>query len=254
MTTYTIGRLADQVGFSTSALRYYEATGLLTPVGRTEAGYRLYDDTALARLEFIAAAKHLGCSLDEIAELLALQEREECRPVQARLHELVTSKIGDARRRRTELAQLTLQLEAAARQLGGEAVDGPCAADCACVTARPEGGDNDRDTTGPVPVPFGRSTDPAISCTLEADDIPARLEAWDRVLGSVVDRQPLDDETGMRLRFDADAPADELLRLCQAERGCCGFFSFAIVIDGRGLTLEVRAPDAARDAVTALFG
>ena len=38
----TIGQLARRVGLRPSALRYYEAEGLLRPSDRTEAGYRLY--------------------------------------------------------------------------------------------------------------------------------------------------------------------------------------------------------------------
>ena len=40
--TLTIGQLAKRVGLRTSALRYYEQQGLLSPSGRTTAGYRLY--------------------------------------------------------------------------------------------------------------------------------------------------------------------------------------------------------------------
>ena len=46
MTTLTIGQLAKRVGVRTSTLRYYEDEGLLAPVRRSEAGYRLYDEQA----------------------------------------------------------------------------------------------------------------------------------------------------------------------------------------------------------------
>ncbi len=44
-------------------MRYYEGIGLVAPVTRTDAGYRVYDEHILARLAFIARAKQLGCSL-----------------------------------------------------------------------------------------------------------------------------------------------------------------------------------------------
>jgi DNA-binding transcriptional MerR regulator len=39
--TYTIGEIAARTGFSTSALRYYEGLGLVTPATRTDAGSNL---------------------------------------------------------------------------------------------------------------------------------------------------------------------------------------------------------------------
>lgn len=97
--TYTIGQVAGRTGFPASTLRFYEQHGLLAPVGRTDAGYRLYDDRSLARLGFIDRAKQLGCSLEEILALAELWEADDCGPVQARLRELVTARIDDAQRR-----------------------------------------------------------------------------------------------------------------------------------------------------------
>ena len=50
MTIHEVSKLA---GVSVRTLHHYDATGLLPPTALTEAGYRLYDDTALARLQFI---------------------------------------------------------------------------------------------------------------------------------------------------------------------------------------------------------
>jgi DNA-binding transcriptional MerR regulator len=67
----TIGELARQVGLRSSALRYYEAEGLLEPSGRTEAGYRLYDPASVDIVRLIQRAQRLGFSLAEIRALLA---------------------------------------------------------------------------------------------------------------------------------------------------------------------------------------
>ncbi len=67
----TIGELARQVGLRPSALRYYEAQGLLEPSGRTEAGYRLYDPATADTLRLIQRAQRLGFSLAEIRALLS---------------------------------------------------------------------------------------------------------------------------------------------------------------------------------------
>src|SRR4029079_4289209 len=80
--TYTIGEAAERSGFSASALRYYEGIGLVQPSNRTDAGYRLYDDRALGRLAFIGRAKQLGCTLEEIIDLVSIWDGERCGPVQ----------------------------------------------------------------------------------------------------------------------------------------------------------------------------
>lgn len=133
MGTYAIGEVAERSGFSASSLRYYEGIGLVTPAGRTEAGYRVYDDDTLARLAFIARAKQLGCSLEEIADLVSIWDGDRCGPVQRRFHELVTTKIDNANQQVAELTALVDQLEHAAEQLAGPPVDGPCRDGCACL-------------------------------------------------------------------------------------------------------------------------
>ena len=72
------------------------------------------------------------------------------------------------------------------------------------------------------------------------------------LLSGVTGRTAIDG--GLRLEFGPGTDAGELARLAAAEQGCCRFFSFAVVIDGRGLALEVSAPGEAADVVTALFG
>jgi DNA-binding transcriptional MerR regulator len=135
VSTYTIGQIAEQSGFTSSALRYYEGVGLLVPAGRTDAGYRLYDDRSLARLAFIGRAKQLGCSLEEIATLVDIWDGERCGPVQRRFHDLVSNKIAETQRQIAELTAFADQLHHAAAQLAGPATDGPCSDSCACVVA-----------------------------------------------------------------------------------------------------------------------
>lgn len=255
MERYTIGQVAERSGFSSSALRYYEQHGLLEPVDRTEAGYRLYDESSLARLQFVRRAKELGCSLEEIAELAGLWDAEDCGPVQTRLHELVTAKIAESHRRSAELIRFTAQLRTAAAHLGGEPVDGPCGDGCACLTERPHHDDPTSSRIGAsVPVVLGERAEPEIACTLPAGEMPDRAEDWQRLLAYVTDRESLDDRNGVRLVLDPVVPLDELTRLTVAEQGCCSFFAFALTVDDRGFALEVRAPQDALDVVTAVFG
>lgn len=67
-----IGQLSERANVSHRTIHYYERLGLLQPAEREGAGYRYYDETALKRLEKIAALKRLGLNLDEIAAVLDL--------------------------------------------------------------------------------------------------------------------------------------------------------------------------------------
>jgi DNA-binding transcriptional MerR regulator len=64
--TISIGELAKRGNVATSLLRYYEKEGLLEPVGRTEAGYRMYAPDAVRHLRFIRKAQRYGFSLNDI--------------------------------------------------------------------------------------------------------------------------------------------------------------------------------------------
>jgi DNA-binding transcriptional MerR regulator len=249
VSTYTIGELAERSGFTASALRYYEGIGLVAPAARTDAGYRLYNDGTLARLAFIDRAKRLGCSLEEITDLVAIWDGDRCEPVQRRFHELVTSKIADSQRQISELTAFTAQLQQAATQLSGPPVDGSCGDGCACVTALPSKPAKDR-AVAFTPKPDGDTT---IACTLETREMPGRLADWQAVLDLARLRTTTSDGA-RRVEFDDDIDLGRLTQLVVAERHCCAFFSFAITIDGRGIALEVHAPDGAGDIVTSLVG
>ncbi|MBT8206699.1 MAG: redox-sensitive transcriptional activator SoxR [Acidimicrobiia bacterium] len=67
----TISEVAERSGFAASALRYYEREGLIGAT-RSPGGQRRYERHELRRLAFIAAARHIGLTLDEIREALSL--------------------------------------------------------------------------------------------------------------------------------------------------------------------------------------
>lgn len=67
----TISETAVRSGFSASALRFYEREGLIEAT-RTSGGQRRFERQELRRLAFIAAARHVGLTLDEIRESLSL--------------------------------------------------------------------------------------------------------------------------------------------------------------------------------------
>ena len=56
-----IKELSQLTGISIRTLRYYDEIGLLKPTRLTEAGYRLYDDKALERLQEILFLRSWSC-------------------------------------------------------------------------------------------------------------------------------------------------------------------------------------------------
>ncbi|KEO84852.1 hypothetical protein EL26_02255 [Tumebacillus flagellatus] len=75
MKLYQTGELAQKARISIRTLRYYDKTGLLSPSQHSEAGYRLYTESDLQRLQYILALKYLGFSLDEIKACLQASPR-----------------------------------------------------------------------------------------------------------------------------------------------------------------------------------
>lgn len=66
----TVKKVSDLTGVSVRTLQYYDKIDLLSPSELTDAGYRLYDDTALERLQQILLFRELEFSLKEIKAIL----------------------------------------------------------------------------------------------------------------------------------------------------------------------------------------
>ena len=66
----TIKEMSKLTGVSARALRYYDEIGLLTPTGKSEAGYRLYDEEALSVLQQILYFRELDIPLKTIKEII----------------------------------------------------------------------------------------------------------------------------------------------------------------------------------------
>ena len=61
----TIGAVAERTGVAPSALRYYEAEGLITS-SRTDGNQRRYHREVLRRVSFVKVAQRVGLTLEEI--------------------------------------------------------------------------------------------------------------------------------------------------------------------------------------------
>ncbi len=70
MTTYTVSRLAEMAGITVRTLHHYDELGLLKPSARTAAGYRLYGEQDLLRLQQILFFRELDFPLEQIKAIL----------------------------------------------------------------------------------------------------------------------------------------------------------------------------------------
>jgi len=117
MKSRQIGDVSRLLGISADTLRYYEKIRLLPPVGRTDAGIRMYLERDLSRLRFIQRAQKMRFSLKEIAELLKMRDdpqkaRDEVRVLTRSKLDEIEEHLGDLQFLRNEL-QLLLNLCAA---------------------------------------------------------------------------------------------------------------------------------------------
>jgi DNA-binding transcriptional MerR regulator len=70
MKQYSVKKLAKLAGVSVRTLHLYDQNGLLKPAIRTEAGYRMYGEAELLRLQQILFYKELDFSLQAIQDIL----------------------------------------------------------------------------------------------------------------------------------------------------------------------------------------
>jgi len=66
----TVGDVAQLSGVTVRTLHHYDRIGLVTPSGRTAAGYRLYGEGDLDRLHAVLGYRELGFALEQITDLL----------------------------------------------------------------------------------------------------------------------------------------------------------------------------------------
>ncbi|MDG4808071.1 MerR family transcriptional regulator [Micromonospora sp. WMMD1120] len=89
---YTVGQVARMAGVTVRTLHHYDEIGLLSPSGRTPAGYRRYDDADLERLQLVLYYRELGFPLEEIAAIIDDPAADRAAHLR-RQHELLTVRI-----------------------------------------------------------------------------------------------------------------------------------------------------------------
>ena len=73
----TVGSVASMVGVSVRTLHHWDDTGVVCPTARTEAGYRAYCSSDVARIQRVLVYRELGFSLAEISNLLDDPDTDE---------------------------------------------------------------------------------------------------------------------------------------------------------------------------------
>lgn len=80
----TVGQVALLTGLTVRALHHYDAIGLVSPSLRSAAGYRLYTEADLQRLQQVLLFRELGFGLDAVRDLLdaPAERRRDALPAQ----------------------------------------------------------------------------------------------------------------------------------------------------------------------------
>ena len=113
----TVHEVSELTGVSIRTLQYYDRIGLLPPAQRTEAGYRLYDDTVLERLQQILLFRELAFPLEEIRAILDTPDFDRSKALDQQIELLTLKKerleaiIGLAREIRRK-GEYTMQFDA----------------------------------------------------------------------------------------------------------------------------------------------
>lgn len=88
MKLYTISKIARLFGLSRSTLLYYDRVGLLSPSTRTAAGYRMYTEDDVKRLERICIFRRTSLSIQDIKTILLSEDNPSADLLEKRLAEI----------------------------------------------------------------------------------------------------------------------------------------------------------------------
>src|SRR5215218_928073 len=99
----TVGELARRTDMSAKAIRQFEGLGLIYSAGRSEANYRLFDESAIWCVQVIGNLRSLGLTIKEIQQLVAVYLDRPGEPIGPRLAALLERAERRIEQRRAEL-------------------------------------------------------------------------------------------------------------------------------------------------------
>ena len=120
----TIGELSRRTGTPAKALRAWTDMGLVYSAGRSPAGYRLYDESALWCITVIGELRGLGLTLAEIRDLAAIYLGRPAEPIGPHLAALLRRARDRANARIRGLVELRERIDQAlaSDDLAGDAL------------------------------------------------------------------------------------------------------------------------------------
>jgi MerR family transcriptional regulator, copper efflux regulator len=250
MSGLRISQVAERSGVPATTLRFYETVGLL-PADRTPGGYRVYNEMAMERLDFIGAAKQLGLPLEEIAEVLEVWANGSCAQVRTELRPRLMVRIAEAERRSAGLSAFVTTLERALEHMDA-LPDRAERCDPQCGFPGPQSSGS----AAHVPVvPLRQDAEDQawrtapVACALNGEDVQERAAQW-RILLEGAEQEQISD--GVRLSVPAER-AGPVAELATAEQACCPFFDFRLHLTREKARLEIRAPADAAGLLAELF-
>lgn len=121
---FSIGALSKQTGVKVPTIRYYEQTGLIGAVERTEGNQRRYGKAELERLGFIKHARDLGFSIEAIASLIRLQDHPDrsCQDAS----DIASAQLQDVKAKIKRLKKLELELTRISKGCDGDGTNEDC--------------------------------------------------------------------------------------------------------------------------------
>lgn len=115
-----VSELADRAGISPSAVRFYEAQGVLPAAPRSPNGYRDYSESDLCQVRLVVALRGLGLDLPECGRLAALCQDGQCDSMERQLLDRLDERRVAVARARDELDHLDRELANLQRHLSDE--------------------------------------------------------------------------------------------------------------------------------------
>jgi len=135
-----VGELAKAVGKTVRAMHLYEELGLLEPSARSEGGFRLYDQAAVARIQWIVKLQAIGFTLGEIQGFVGeFEGAGSGREATDRARAVFAQKLQDIRDQITQLQVIENDLHEALEYLDSCQTCSPVFAPTECGACDHEG-------------------------------------------------------------------------------------------------------------------
>jgi DNA-binding transcriptional MerR regulator len=142
-----IGQLAQRVGISTDAVRFYERSGWLPRASRRDNAYREYGEADVEHLRLLVDLRRLDLPLDDAARIASWCHSGHCADTTGELPRLIAERRAEIAERIAGLRELDTRLAGLERHVSGSrrsldviGSSGACCEAAAAVVGSAEGG------------------------------------------------------------------------------------------------------------------